>query len=254
MAEYLDNPAGRLLALIREAKQRPDPGNALVGWTGVFGLPATTNNDVQVEVVMRLLAVHHLINDLEKAINAIENEDDRKPFLGPLPRLRNAVPVANALNASFHGLLGNVSDSDLVILDFCSRHLHKSVAEPEVDSTSLSELANDVEELFNSVESSESMDPELRTFLLKQIETVRRGVQEYRIGGIDRLRETLGEILGTAIINQEILERNRESQELQRFINAASKLMSLITFASKATKAIEAVSSVLPLLLSGHSG
>ncbi len=107
--------------------------------------------------------------------------------------------------------------------------------------------------LFNFV-SDLQLDQDFRSFLLSQIERVRRGIQEYRIGGIERLRETLGEILGAAIVNQDIVISNKDSEELKRFIEIADKLIAVVEFSSKTTKLIGSVSAVLPHLLKPFQG
>ena len=138
----------------------------------------------------------------------------------------------------------------MIVLDFCSRHLHKRTPEPVADPKGLEDLNGEIDRLFEKVNSSSTLEAGLKEFLLVQIESIRRGIQEYRIGGIQRLRETLGSVLGTAMVNQE--KMTADAEELREFIEVTSKLISIVEFAWKTTKLLNAVSAVLPHLLASH--
>lgn len=248
MAVHNDNPAGRLLTLLRQAKSYHNTVS-INAWAQVFNLPFG-NWQEQYELIHRLWEVNGLIDNLEQEIRSLEDDEDKDSFLQPIERFRNAVPIGGAWGTNVEQTLGPITDGDLIVLDFCSRALHRLKPEPVADQKELGQLKNDVDNLFEKVHSSTTLETDLKKILLVQIETIRRGIQEYRIGGLERLRETLGSVLGTAMVNQEKMAS--EAEEVKQFIEVTSKLISIIEFAWKTTALLTAASSVLPRLLTGH--
>ena len=244
-----DNPAGRLLVLLRQAKSYPNVSTCLHVWAQVFDLSINDNHQ-QYELMHRIWEINQLIDDLEQQVQSLEDDDDRESFLQPIQRFRNAVPIAAASNTNIQQAFGPITDGDMIVLDFCSRHLHKRTPEPVADPKGLEDLNGEIDRLFEKVNSSSTLEAGLKEFLLVQIESIRRGIQEYRIGGIQRLRETLGSVLGTAMVNQE--KMTADAEELREFIEVTSKLISIVEFAWKTTKLLNAVSAVLPHLLASH--
>lgn len=204
-----DNPAGRLLVLLRQAKSHHNAPSCLHAWAQVFALSMDSSHQ-QYELMHRLWEVNQLIDDLDQEIHSLEDDDDRESFLQPIQRFRDAVPVAAAISTNTLTAFGPITDGGMIVLDFCSRHLHKRTPELVADSKELEELNGEVQRLFEKVNSSSTLEAELKEFLLVQIETVRRGIQEYRIGGLERLRETLGSVLGAAMVNQEKMTADAE--------------------------------------------
>ena len=69
-----------------------------------------------------------------------------------------------------------------------------------VDKAELKQILEDVTELFNEVQQTD-IDAELKTFILDGLESIRRGIYEFRIRGPERLKETVGEIVGSLYVN-----------------------------------------------------
>lgn len=253
--EHLDNPAGRLHSILETARaavgQSPNL-NGIQGWATVFGLQVGTK-ELEIELFHRIFEVGRLVDELQKRIELIDEVEEREAFLRPIPRFKAIAPIAEARNQGFSAVIGPITEGDMIVLEFCSRHLHKFQPEPVADAQELLELTKQVDDLFNSVISLQ-LDPDFKTFLLTQTERIRSGIQEYRIGGLERLRETLGDVLGATMVHQDAVVRNKDSEELKRFIHIADRLIAVIEFSSKTTKLIGSVSSVLPHLLKAFHG
>jgi hypothetical protein len=249
MTEYLDNPAGRIVAILQAARVVVgNSPNAFEGWARTFSIDINSKKG-EAEVFHRMLEVDRLIDDLEKEVQSIEDEEEREDFLRPIPRLRAITPISQARSLPFPDLINPISEGDMTVLGFCSRHLHRLRAEARADEAELETLGKEVDDLFNEVSSSTTLDPELRTFLLTQIESIRRGIQDYRIGGLARLRETLGDVLGATLVNRDMVDQHKQNDEIKKFIQVTDKLISIIEFSSKSIKLIGTVSAILPHLL-----
>src|ERR1700738_4269662 len=141
MAVYTDNPAGRLLVLLQQAKSQQNT-NSASAWAQVFEL-STNNWQDEYELIHRLWEVNRLIDDLEQEIRSLEDDDDRESFLQPIRRFRNAVPIGGAWGTNVQQTLGPITDGDMIVLEFCSRHLHKQNPEPVADPGELEQLKTD---------------------------------------------------------------------------------------------------------------
>ena len=78
-----DNPAGRLLVLLRQAKSYPNVSTCLHVWAQVFDLSINDNHQ-QYELMLRIWEINQLIDDLEQQIQSLEDDDDRESFLQPI--------------------------------------------------------------------------------------------------------------------------------------------------------------------------
>ena len=74
-----DNPAGRLYRLLEKAKSLK--GNGFAIWEQVFGINREVNEERrQFEVIGRLIQTQDLIDDVEKALLAV-NAIDPEPYV-----------------------------------------------------------------------------------------------------------------------------------------------------------------------------
>jgi len=216
-------------------------------WAAVFDIELS-DRDAEFEVLHRLYETYGLVDKLVEEIGRIEDPDERDEFMVPIDRLRNAILIAQASNSG-PDAIRQISDSDFIVLKFCSRYLHNHSPEPVADATELEDLSAHLTDLFNLVEASSTLDAELKKFLLPQIEAIRRGVQEYRIGGIERLREALGSVYGATFVNSEPIEHGKDTDEVKRFGEVLNQLAAIVTFAWKTTKVLEAAQTIFPMLL-----
>ena len=196
----------------------------------------------------RLYETYGLVDKLVDEINEIDDAEEREEFMVPVERLRNAILIAHAANTNVESIR-QITDGDFIVLKFCSRYLHNHRPEPVADADELNNLNAGLTELFDSVESSSTLHRELKEFLLSQIEAIRRGIQEYLIGGVERLRETLGSVFGAAVVNSETVQQGKDTDELKRFGEVVNQLAAIVTFAWKTTKVLEAAQAFLPMLL-----
>src|SRR5436853_3817744 len=247
MAEYLDNPAGRLLALFQKARFVQTSSSVLNVWALVFDIKLE-GQAAEFELLHRLFETYELLEKLVDEISHIEDPEEREEFMVPIPRLRNAIIIGNGANTN-SAILSGIRDGDLIVLKFCSRYLHNHQPEPVADPLQLERLTAKLNELFDVVQASSTLEAELKTFLLSRIEEIRRGIQEYRIGGIERLRETLGTVYGSAFVHSDTIQEAKDTDELRQFGAVVNQLAAIVTFAWKTTKMLESVQTIFPMLL-----
>jgi hypothetical protein len=246
-----DNSAGRLLNILEEAKKLNQPGQCIQAWARVLDIPVEHNGtilpDKEVELVHRLIEVHKLVDEVETALKKIEGIK-HELYLKPFSRIREVISFTR-FNHNFPDTINKLTESDLTILEFCSEKLSERHIERVVDEEQLKEIQAEINDLLEQVQAS-TLSDEIKVFILDQLEIIRRAIYEYRIRGIQCLREALQTNLGAVILNRELINTERDRKEVKRFGKIISALASVVTFAADTTTLLEAVGKYLPHLLS----
>lgn len=248
-----DNAAVRLLSILKRAQSVSNMSNqARFCWAQVFDIVDANTNQLtpeqEVELVSRLVQLRTLIGDVEKGLRMIKGINLER-YLRPFPRVLNAVKLTE-LQQQFSSYISPLTEGDFVVLEFCAEKLSEHHVEGVVEEDVLAEMLRDVNDLYENILSS-SLNDELKTLILDQLEIIRRAVHEYRIRGIARLCEALPTLVGTYILNKELIEGSAETEEVGKFKNTLGKFASTVAFASNMTKLIEAASRYVPALLPG---
>lgn len=197
------------------------------------------------EVISRLLQLRKLIDKTENSLRNIEGLHER--YFRPFPRIR-ALPERSlvSLDSNIKGTIREISEGDMTVLEFCSEKLEEQHRERIVDESELKHILDDVNELFNDVQLSD-LDCELKTFILDGLESIRRGIYEYRIRGPQRLKETLAEIIGSLAVNHDLIQAARKQDEgaVERFEKAFYRLAAVVSFAVDGPALLSAVKTAL---------
>src|SRR5215212_8714611 len=216
----IDNSAKRLLEILKRAK---DVGlsNAkpAIAWGRVFEIIQIENNTIseadEFEVARRLVQLHQLINDVESRLTAIP-ELDHGLYLRPFPRIRKVCLLSMLDQGALINVMNQLSEGDLTVLEFCANELSKYHSDRVVDPKTLQELRTQVDSLFDEMAASDTPQM-LKEFLLKQLEIIRRAIQEYRIRGIERLQEALERVVGSIILNEDLIDNSHDKEGVSKF-------------------------------------
>lgn len=243
------NPAGRLHEILSDAKRMS--GSALAIWKEVFGIeissdearnPLDAELEVQIEVISRVLQLQKLIEDTEESLHRIESLSEKyfRPFVRIHPLIKQSL---GHMNTDLTSTLAQITEGDMTILEFCSEKLNERHAEPVVNDEELQEILQEVNSLFDEVRDA-AIDPELKSFVLDGLEAIRRGINEYRIRGPERLKEALGEVIGSLAVNRDIVKagRNDNNETVGRFEKLCYRFAAVVSFASDAVGLLNAVS------------
>lgn len=247
------NPAGRLHKILTKAKQ--SGGSPFGVWSRVFELqdykekarnPDEATWEANIEVTSRILQVKQLIDDTEESLRRIEGLSEK--YFRPFQRIRPLIfqSLQNLNSGDLGPTMNQITEGDMTVLEFCSEKLEELHAEPVVNEDELKEILQDVNALFNEVRSA-AIDPELKSFVLDGLETIRRGLNEFRIRGPERLKETIADVLANYMVNQRTPQTPEEEASLDKFNKAFARFVSLVTLAANAKKLIDLV--VSPLLI-----
>ncbi|HVG17678.1 MAG TPA: hypothetical protein VNI02_01395, partial [Blastocatellia bacterium] len=188
-----NNPAGRLYVILKQFRDNtPTPGDRNLPWLAQFFKIQTNETDSQAsEVIHRLIELQKLVDETIQAITNIDLPDP-EPYLRPFPQIKKSL---NYLLMNLQGLWAayhkEIMKIDLGALEFCSTKLMEYPTEKPIQQADLDAILDDVQVLFDDV-NKEGMPPDLREFILDSLEAIRRAIAEYRIRGVERLREAIG--------------------------------------------------------------
>jgi hypothetical protein len=239
------NPAGRLHALLEKAKRTPG-GSAIDLWAIVFGITETDVPKKQVEVIHGLLQMRELIAETDDSLRAIPNLPDR--YFRPFERIRSVLTQSlGQLQTDTRAYLNEVTEGDMNTLEFCSDKLEETQdKEPLIDEDLLQAILLDVNALFDEVKAGDS-HPDLKSFILDGIESIRRAIFEFRIRGPERIKEAIADILSDYLMNQQTPLTPKEKASLEKFNDAFARFVSLVDLAAHTQKLIGIIAG--PLLI-----
>jgi DNA repair exonuclease SbcCD ATPase subunit len=189
----------------------------------------------------------NLINNLDKELSSIEGLPERYRRL--VTRISRVFQVHD-LTADFHTALNQLGEGDLDLLEECQEKLAHYRPEEVADQQALEDLWQDVTALYEEIMVA-PLDRELKEFILGQLESIRRAIHEYRVGGIERLRSALATNLGELFLHKELLQKYKENEFLRKTVMFSYKLGSIVTFGADLTTMIGNVAPHILRLTSG---
>jgi hypothetical protein len=239
------NPAARLHNILTTAHsliQNPSGRPISQGWSFwslVFDIRIPNNvNDVPLrEIVQRLLQLQLLIDETEERLRRIGDLPDR--YFRPFSRLR-AVPIQSLmnLNQEVSGTVRQITEGDITVLEFCAERLESQHAEAIVDEKELQAILDDITILFDEVKTS-SVNTDLKTFILDGLESIRRGIYEFRIRGPERLKEAIAEIIGNYAVNHPQTQSPEDKENFAKFQQSFKRFVAVVSFAHTGMKYIQ---------------
>lgn len=244
-----DNPAGRLHYLFKRARTGDKTANGYEVWAAVLKVPFSRDNpndNTEGEVLGHVLQIRKLIDETEQRLRNIENLDTEL-YLQPFPSLRHVMRFSSMNVSNYaNSLMSQISDGDMTVLAFCAAKLSEFPAEPVIAEELLKELLEDVNALYDQVLES-SLEASLKTLILEQLQSIRIAIHEYYIRGIARLREELEKSIGALVVNEDLIKRSNDKEEVKKFGGIITNMATYISIAANLSKLAEMVMRYLPV-------
>jgi hypothetical protein len=232
-----DNPAGRLFIILSRARNvgaSPDIRN-VTQLARLFDIPNEDSERATFEVMHRLTELKKLTDETIESLNKIETLD-KEPFLRPFPHIEATISrILSNLAGKWITYHQEIVKIDFVALEFCAHRLSEYPTEQPIRQADFDEILRDVQDLFDEV-NREGMPPDLRSFILDQVESIRRAIAEYRIRGVERLREEIGRIIGALYVNYSIVEAPENKPQISKLYAVWLRIKQTIEVVSTAQK------------------
>lgn len=166
-----------------------------------------------------------------------------KPLERHLPQIKSVAAITN-LDAGWGNYRSRITSEMLVVLEMIA-HSEEDGQEEAIPVKSLNDLSYELDELFQLVENSTDVDKELRLFILRQVELIRRAISEYRISGAKGFSAYLEGLIFDTAKKKELLKKAQDSKSsiFEKFKGVVGQVGGFAKHASEDIKAIEEVAS-----------
>ncbi len=247
MGSSTENPAGRLFKILSEAKARNDSLPSRLVWANILKIDPTDISTI-------LLNISELINLIHLTKNAIQKIDgiNHEIYLKPFTKLEGAFASTN-FEIGWSSFRGQLDDATMVALQFCSDTLSRQISENEISKEELDALLKEVNELLSMIIKS-NLPEEIKSFLIDNLENIRRAIITYRIRGALSLKYVLESNIGSFYFHREQIDKVIKSGDgatiFPVFFRVVDKLNKLVSFAINTKK----LASPMINLLLGNDG
>ena len=220
-----NNPAGRLLALVRRAKtaveDKHKPNTVFDLWAVVFG----TNHLNGGEIVRKLNAVHHLITSVLRQLKA---NNASELVLQRIEALQDAIGQT-PMGTAPHALSSKIDEGVVATLEYLDEVWSKQYSDTVADNADLDHLRDCLSELQKEIDGSEC-DPELRLFLMKHLDIMDRAILDYEYIGPQETRNALSGFVGELQLTPSLHESfatSRSARDTVSFLSDVNGLVDL---------------------------
>ncbi len=232
------NPASKLLDIFKQANSKSGGISIKQVWSEIFKIDSDNNKKVFEKIAYLYGLVEELKDQMKTVTNFNENVDLK--FIHKIEQILNQANLDGPWENCKQIL---ASDGPLYNLEICENKLNDEFRNHNDSNKELSDLIEEIEELDKDVSQAE-INPDLKKFILSQIEIIRRGVWSYRVYGVDAFKNSIGEIYKSFCVENHIKPKNEKeknivsqwSEKLDKvivIIQKSEKFLPVINFARK---------------------
>jgi hypothetical protein len=194
-SEHLsDNPAGRLLALLKQGTTAPPNNQAKGVWRQLLGVDEQDDSGL----FRRLGEVMALPDRITIEVHALENENPEL-LLRWVPALHAA--FQSPLENPWEGFIRHIDSAVLLGLEMCADRLSRHSPEVMPTDTQLDDLHRQVQELLAEVSESD-IPRELQEFVVRLLLQMSNAIDDVRFRGASALRDLAEQMIGAVAVRQ----------------------------------------------------
>jgi hypothetical protein len=237
--EKLNNPAARLLALLRKARSRIDSKNdSATVWARLLKVPKEDG----ALLLKRLGGVMELPALIQERVQSYDDVT-HSLYLKWVPKVEMAFR-ATRLNGTFGNFNQHIDDATIYGLEHCADLISKRDAEPEITSDDLNCFRQQIESLIEEVKQAE-IETNLRKFILKHLFAIRNAIEEYELFGAAPLITAFGETIASTITDPQQAVKTSKSSQGNKFWKCIAALSVLLAVGDKGLKLTQGVVNLL---------
>jgi hypothetical protein len=195
------DPAKRLHDILKAAMAGPGEQAMLQVWMEAFRLQDPT----EFKVVRCLFSMAEALDETRRRLEELRETIDLELYASELHRIEVIISPCRLNESRANVLHKHLGGSSSVLKDllFCSSVLKRNggAEDAEVD-VELKDFEAAITVLFQAVLESKIKDGDFKAELLRALESMRAGIAQYRIRGIDALRDGQRMLRGTLAVHQ----------------------------------------------------
>lgn len=227
VSEHALNPAGRLFLFLTHL-------NAVPAGANMINLIAAYAN-VDSRDLPRVYSTAGSIALLPREVtNSIEEHPKWPGARGveiEMERIDRAFQWGSVLQGNVDGFRAHYDNGAIRSLETWSETLnqHQAASAPEAPAA-IDEVRVALDDLAEQLRSYDSLDPRVRSALLRHVGALRTGVDQFYIGGVDALVEELNRLFGECVLDPRIREEVRNAPSVwDRIVRVATAIGAVAT-------------------------
>lgn len=233
------NTAQRLEKIFRTVRDRVHTGQpnqvptGIDTWAAVFDRTGLSGHDLEDAAQECAMVVREELGYLK---HQLSDAGVPEPLYATHIAHLREITASRFFHVEWRQLAGNVREENLTMLQWAGLYLGGALSE-EIDEE-VARLASEVDKLLGEVQST-NLPPSLRSFLLRNLRSVKNSLWRYKASGLGPLRDALQTVRGTGDQQrQEIREAAENLVEPERSLwkRAAQTFNTAVTVCDKATK------------------
>jgi hypothetical protein len=228
---YIENPAHKLHNLLEKAYKMSSESLTDFSspsyrdtWAKVFNIEKSDTSAL-------LTSIHYLLDLFLKTKNIIQsneclNTEKNNKFL---TYIENALLEIN-LNGTMKHFRDNINNEILTALYYMAENISfvYNINEKEIDEKEINSLLQEIDELTSNLIAS-SLPEDVKAILLKNLNLIRKSLMSYKTLGIEGIRKSLEQTIGSIILNGNIIKEEQENENVEHMFKIISRISSLIT-------------------------
>lgn len=238
MQDYLDNPAGRMLVLLRTAQQAASHAEpAMRAWAKAFEIQEQDMGSMlsQGARLIRLAATIRI------KVERFEEEEDAELRLTHFSQIENVLKRFGQIATISHSgfFEGFESATAQHSLQLCSALLHRKSRDVEISSERIADLKYQVEDLIQSSTGNPDLSPRLKGWLLARLADILDTINNYDKFGPSDIEDSSDRLIGSIRRNPDhLVELSKHPKLLEKmkgFVIAIDLALNIAANASQLT-------------------
>ncbi|HAS7010773.1 hypothetical protein [Vibrio parahaemolyticus] len=212
----MNNPAGRLLAILTEGKKISKNTPCREAWSQLLELKGKSAH----LLIGRVGKVYSLADDIAAELSRLDNVEVSR-FMGWTRFFENSFTNCN-LDQPWSSFINHISEPAIDYLHMTSSLLSTNRPQPVLKRDELESISESAQELIQQVISSD-LPLHLKKYFLEQLRKIKFAVEEYQITGSAQVAEIVEATFGKAILNQELVKAKDTHESAKSFWSFMAK-------------------------------
>jgi hypothetical protein len=218
-----ENPATRLLELLKTAKQLPQNKPTRDTWMTLL------NARDQTELWTGLSCANALIQETRAAVSRWHPEG--LPSTPHWARQLETAFTKQNLQGDWSSFVGHFDDHTIAYLDITARLLDAHYKTKAATEEERDEYRASLNKMLEEVLASEQPD-ELKKYLARSLQRIIAALDDYKLTGSAAVIDSVQTMIGDAVLHEELGEQVKKSELAQRVFTSVALIANAMTIAS----------------------
>lgn len=235
-----DNPAARLLEILKQGKEQNGGFSTKVVWSSIFSIEEDDFVAAESLLMAKLGQVMLLPHEIQILVSQYYPELSRD-LIHSMSKLQDAFTRQN-LSGAWSSFIDHIDIHCISTLSLTASLLDNKLETCLIDKDNIDEFRLRVQNLINDALTIE-LDKDFKKFIVHYLQKILTALNDYLISGAQPILDALEATLGHAVLDpkfKEHLKDNGFGENVRKFI---SDLANVVTVATAATGAVAYISA-----------